>query len=161
MERGRDIDILQKAKMRQIPFSTPEGYFENMEERLREKILPNQPKGWWPSWAKTLKASLALAASFIIVAGLGWGVMKLTGQNQTTFASNTTELSEESFLLDSLLSRYGAIEVSQGYHNSLAEGYTEAPNILSEEEYDALEEYIALRTPSYPGLLAEELMTNR
>lgn len=161
MERNNEMDILQRAEMRKIPFDAPEGYFENLEERLREKTLQTKPSGKW-DWVKVLKASLALAASFLLVAGMGWGIMRLTSLRQNnTLAQN--ELTEEGYMmLDSLVNKFGAIEVVDIYHNSLAQDVPEEEdNVLSDDEYYALEEYITLMAPSYPGLIAEEITTNR
>lgn len=161
MERNNEMDILQRAEMRKIPFDAPDGYFENLEERLREKTLQTKPSGKW-DWVKVLKASLALAASFLLVAGMGWGIMRLTSlkQNNTLAQSELTE--EGNMMLDSLVNKFGAIEVVDIYHNSFAQDVPEEEDDdLSDDEYDALEEYITLMAPSYPGLIAEEITTNR
>lgn len=158
MERNNDIDILQRAEMKQIPFTTPDGYFDTVEERLRERTFQTQPDGKWGSFRRALRAGLTLAASFLLVAGMGWGIMKLTEIRQDRIAANQqTELTEEgNMMLDSLVSRFGAIEVADVYHNSIA-GYYPDVDEDSDEDYDALEEYITLMVPSYPGLLAEEI----
>ncbi|MBQ3382688.1 MAG: hypothetical protein IJG54_05095 [Bacteroidales bacterium] len=162
MERNNEKDILQKDGMRTLPFSTPEGYFDSVEERLRERTFQKEPSAKWDAWAKALKASLALAASFLLIAGMGWGIMKLTNlkQNQTAVLAEQTE--ETDMMMDSLVNRFGAIEVAGIYQNSLSEDYPEdAEDNLTNEEYDALEEYITTMAPSYPGLIAEEITSNR
>ena len=161
MERNNEMDILQRAELRKIPFDAPEGYFENLEERLREKTLQTKPSGKW-DWVKVLKASLALAASFLLVAGMGWGIMKLTSLHQNKALAQSELTEEGNMMLDSLVNKFGAIEVVDIYHNSLAQDVPEnEDDDLSDEEYDALEEYITLMAPSYPGLIAEEITSNR
>ena len=161
MERNNEKDILQKDGMKTLPFSTPEGYFDSVEERLRERTFQKEPSAKWDAWAKALKASLALAASFLLIAGMGWGIMKLTNlkQNQTAVLAEQTE--ETDMMLDSLVNRFGAIEVVDVYRNSISQDIQEENDALSAEEYDALEEYITTMAPSYPGLIAEEIASNR
>ncbi len=161
MERNNEKDILQKDGMRTLPFSTPDGYFDSVEERLRERTFQTRPSARWETWGKTLKAGLGLAASFLLIAGMGWGIMKLTNlkQNQTAVLAEQTE--ETDMMLDSLVNRFGAIEVVDVYRNSISQDIQEENDALSAEEYDALEEYITTMAPSYPGLIAEEIASNR
>ena len=164
MERNKDMDILQIGKMKKMPFDVPDGYFEEVEERLRERTFQTRPDGKWGSWRSVLKAGLALAASFLIVAGMGWGIMKITNLSQDKIAAKeqTGLTEEENMVLDSLVNRFGAIEVAGVYQNSLAGYYPEEEaDAAPGEEYEALEEYITLMAPSYPGLIAEELTNNR
>ena len=154
MEKNR-LDILEEERMKQIPFTTPDNYFESLEERIAEKVFPSEKKGWWPSLGKVLKPALGLAASFLIVAGLGWGVMRLTQTTRTDLAQNTDN-TEEGQMLDSLVKDFGAIEVNRLYAD-----YEDVSDDIQEFEdsdaEDAIEEYITLMAPSFPGLLAEEL----
>ena len=160
MERNNEKDILQKDGMRTIPFSVPEGYFDSVEERLRERTFQTKPSGWG-SWTKALKASLALAASFLLVAGMGWGIMKLTSIHQSKAIAQSSLTEEGNMMLDSLVNKFGAIEVVDIYSNSLAQDVEDDFDDLSDEEFDALEEYITTMAPSYPGLIAEEITSNR
>ena len=166
MDKKISNNILERAEMKKIPFSTPEGYFDSMESRLQEKVFGEKTKGGWLySMKKTLRPVLTLAASFIIVAVMGWGVMRLTNlnQNKNTIALNTQDdiAINDDLILDSLINRYGAIEVVQLYQNSQLGVYEAEAEGVSEEENAALEEYITLMAPSFPGLLAEELTQNR
>ena len=154
MEKNR-LDILEEERMKQIPFTTPENYFESLEERIAEKVFPSEKKGWWTSLSKVLKPAIGLAASFLIVAGLGWGVMRLTQTARGDLAQNI-ENTEEGQMLDSLVKDFGAIEVNRLY----ADYEDVSDNTQDDEdsdETDAIEEYITLMAPSFPGLLAEEL----
>ena len=154
MEKNR-LDILEEEGMKQIPFTTPENDFESLEDRIAEKVFPSEKKGWWTSLGKILKPAAGLAASFLIVAGLGWGVMRLTQTARGDLAQNA-ENTEEGQMLDSLVKDFGAIEVNRLYAD-----YEDVSDDLQDfedsDETDALEEYITLMAPSFPGLLAEEL----
>ena len=154
MEKNR-LDILEDERMKQVPFTTPENYFESLEDRIAEKVFPSEKKGWWTSLGKVLKPALTLAASFLLVAGLGWGVMRLT-QTASTDLAQSTDNTEEGQMLDSLVKDFGAIEV-----NRLFADYEDASDDIQDyddsDDADAIEEYITLMAPSFPGLLAEEL----
>ncbi|MBR4980388.1 MAG: hypothetical protein IKY05_02685, partial [Bacteroidales bacterium] len=82
-------DPLDENKLHQIPFSVPDGYFEEFEERLNATLSGQKQDGKWGALLRTMKASLALAASFLIIFGLGWGVMHLTKnvQNRAELAA--------------------------------------------------------------------------
>ena len=72
-------DILESARQAGQPFKVPEGYFESLEDRLMARISAEsapQPKarGVWT----VLKPALALAATFALIFGMGYGVLSLT-----------------------------------------------------------------------------------
>lgn len=74
-------DILERARQAGQPFKAPEGYFETFEDRLMARISveaqqPAQPKRQ-RIWI-ALKPALALAATFAIIFGMGYGVLSLT-----------------------------------------------------------------------------------
>ena len=159
MKDERLTDILETEEMRKIPFSVPEDYFDSLEDRLSESIFHKNKESWISSLKKTLKPVMTLAASFLIVAAMGWGVMRLTKLSQNKIALNSQEeTSEESAdLMDSLINRYGAIEIEEIYSNPPIDADNTGSDILSQEESEALEEYITVMAPSFPGLIAEEL----
>ncbi|MBQ6311487.1 MAG: hypothetical protein IJK74_08080 [Bacteroidales bacterium] len=154
MEKNR-LDILEDERMKQVPFTTPEKYFESLEDRIAEKVFPSEKKGWWTSLGKVLKPALTLAASFLIVAGLGWGVMRLTQTARTDLAQNIDN-TEEGQMLDSLVKDFGAIEVNRLFADYEDISY-DIQDYDDSDDADAIEEYITLMAPSFPGLLAEEL----
>ena len=72
-------DILESARQAGNPFRMPEGYFDTFEDRLMARISVEaapQPKAR-RVWA-VLKPALALAATFAIIFGMGYGVLSLT-----------------------------------------------------------------------------------
>lgn len=68
-------DILQQESLREMPFSVPQGYFASLEDNLRDKVLAPKPK---LNIVNVLKPAFALACSFLVIIGLGYGVIKLT-----------------------------------------------------------------------------------
>ena len=76
---NEQMDILESARQAGRPFKVPEGYFETMEDRLMARISAEsapQPKVR-RVWS-ILKPALALAATFAIIFGMGYGVLSLT-----------------------------------------------------------------------------------
>ena len=60
---------------KQNAFKTPEGYFEDMQDRLTARIAADAPSssGWWA----TLRPQLAFAAGFVALVAVGYGGMHL------------------------------------------------------------------------------------
>ncbi len=70
---------LEDPDLKRNPFSVPEGYFSQMEESVRQAISSEKETAEaLPKGTAMLKPALMLAAMFLIVAGLGLGVVKLT-----------------------------------------------------------------------------------
>ena len=73
-------DILGRRPSGDLPFKTPEGYFESLEDRVMARIAAEtqadtQKKR--PVWT-ILRPVLTLAAMFALVFGMGYGVLSLT-----------------------------------------------------------------------------------
>ena len=79
-------DILERARQAGQPFKTPEGYFTSFDDRLMARI--------------SAEAALALAATFALIFGMGYGVLSLThtldggkaDENASGYASVEEEL---------------------------------------------------------------------
>lgn len=69
-------DLLQNPKLKENPFDVPEGYFLALEDSVRAKI--HKPPAPFVSFAMKFKPALMLALTFVIIAGLGYGVASLT-----------------------------------------------------------------------------------
>ena len=145
-------DPLDENKLHQIPFSVPDGYFEEFEKRLNATLSGQKQDGKWGALLRTMKASLALAASFLIIFGLGWGVMHLTKnvQNRAELAASTAE----DAVIDSLMQEYGAIEIAKFYESD--EEIDERELYLDDDYLDAIGEYVESASASYNGVLAED-----
>ena len=59
---------------KQNPFEAPEGYFSSMEESLRSSVLGHKES----FFVKVFKTAISLAASFVFIFVIGFGVLKLT-----------------------------------------------------------------------------------
>lgn len=73
-------DILENLRQAGQPFKVPEGYFESFDDRLMARIAAEEsetPQEKRPVW-RILKPALALAATFAIIFGMGYGVLALT-----------------------------------------------------------------------------------
>lgn len=108
-------DILEKERLKENPFGTPQGYFESMRQEVMEKISASPvyvPEKEEPATFMTyFKPAFALAAVFAIVFGMGYGAMYMTGtvqdeetqlQAQQTLEENATfagtEISEDELI---------------------------------------------------------------
>ncbi|MBQ7017467.1 MAG: hypothetical protein IJN06_00485 [Bacteroidales bacterium] len=108
-------DILEKERLKENPFGTPQGYFESMRQEVMEKISATPvyvPEKEEPATFMTyFKPAFALAAVFAIVFGMGYGAMYITGtaqdeetqlQAQQTLEENATfagtEISEDELI---------------------------------------------------------------
>lgn len=71
-------NILDDKSLKENPFSMPEGYLSSLEESVLSKIhTPSQESKFMRIWNAS-KASVALAASFLILLGIGYGILSLT-----------------------------------------------------------------------------------
>ncbi len=75
-------DMLRGAACHDNPFRMPEGYFDGLEDRLMARIAVEaaetaQAPARRPVW-QILKPALALAATFALIFGMGYGVLSLT-----------------------------------------------------------------------------------
>ncbi len=69
-------NILEQASLKQAPFTVPEGYFLTVEDRVRERIA--KPERGTRLWT-VLKPGMAVAAMFLIIFGIGYATLSLTG----------------------------------------------------------------------------------
>ena len=78
-------DILGRSSLKENPFGVPQGYFENMQQEVMDKIAATSVADEDIAQAEPvtfftyLKPAISLAAVFAIIIGLGYGTMKLTG----------------------------------------------------------------------------------
>ena len=69
-------NILDQESLRKAPFTVPEGYFATVEDRVRERVA--KPAKASPLW-RVLKPGIAVAAMFLIIFGIGYATLSLTG----------------------------------------------------------------------------------
>ncbi len=80
-------DILDNHHLKEDPFIVPDNYFSSLEKSIGEKIAieKDSDKGIW----RLLKPAIGLAASFALMLGIGYGVMKITGSLEETETTRT------------------------------------------------------------------------
>ena len=96
--------LLDDSRLKVRPFGTPEGYFGTVEERLHRRLAAPQPKASLPG---TLKPALLLTCMFLVIGGIGFGTLKLTGtlNERDTLADNLERtLSEIDFTEEEMAS---------------------------------------------------------
>lgn len=71
-------EIQDNDSIRENPFRMPEGYLEEMENSVLEKISAQEKTYGRPSWKKVLRPAFYMAAMFGLIFGIGYGVMALT-----------------------------------------------------------------------------------
>lgn len=69
-------DILENPSLKQNPYSVPEGYFAELEDKVRAAVNPEYVEA--PKGLALFKPALVLAVMFAVVGGLGLGVAKIT-----------------------------------------------------------------------------------
>ncbi len=65
-----------KENMTNNPFTVPDGYFESLEDRVRERI--HRPAGPFASFVIKAKPAFMMALMFGAIAGLGWIASKIS-----------------------------------------------------------------------------------
>ena len=72
-------DLLSRRRDAEQPFRVPEGYFDALEDRVMARIATEKAPetGRRRVWT-VIKPALALAATFALIFGMGYGVLSLT-----------------------------------------------------------------------------------
>lgn len=150
-------DILTTPALKENPFSVPRGYFTELEDRLHAKIESPEKSGG--STFSTLRTSLAMAAMFALVFGLGYSVLYITGTHagsdpeQTVGASgNTNYIYKKNTLSDEELLQY------YGTYDTYSAETLETINVVTPQtDKDEIEQYlIDTNAPSIMILAALE-----
>ncbi len=72
-------DLLSRRSDAEQPFRVPEGYFDALEDRVMARIAMEEAPETGRSRVWTvIKPALALAATFALIFGMGYGVLSLT-----------------------------------------------------------------------------------
>jgi hypothetical protein len=96
-------DYLNRPASGENPFKLPEAYFEGLEDRLLARIAEEEKQQepvQRPVW-RILKPALALAATFALIFGMGYGVLALThtlDRGTGTTDTSAYALSEEELI---------------------------------------------------------------
>ena len=112
---------MSEDKIHNNPFTVPEGYFAELEDRLREVAL--SPKAQSVGWLAKVKPAMMLALMFGVIAGFGWIVSKITSLLYTDPMESEdpiTAMIEEGWLESSFIYAYSdEIDVDEALVNSL------------------------------------------
>jgi len=112
---------MSEDKIHNNPFTVPEGYFAELEDRLREVAL--SPEAQSVGWLAKVKPAMMLALMFGVIAGFGWIVSKITGLLYTDPMESEdpiTAMIEEGWLESSFIYAYSdEIDVDEALVNSL------------------------------------------
>lgn len=112
---NEDKNWLESEELRKQVFRTPEGYFESLEDRVMARIKAEEEEAVAPRrplW-RILKPTLALAATFAIIFGMGYGVLSLTHTLKRGAPVPATEYAtvEEEFIQPASLMNYYQMEI--------------------------------------------------
>lgn len=112
---------MSEDKIHNNPFTVPEGYFAELEDRLREVAL--SPEAQSVGWLAKVKPAVMLALMFGVIAGFGWIVSKITGLLYTDPVESDdpiTAMIEEGWIESSFIYAYSdEIDVEEALINSL------------------------------------------
>lgn len=112
---------MREDKIHNNPFTVPEGYFTELEDRLREVAL--SPEAQSVGWLAKVKPAMMLALMFGVIAGFGWIVSRITGLLYTDPMESEdpiTAMIEEGWLESSFIYAYSdEIDVDEALVNSL------------------------------------------
>ena len=155
-------DILGRSSLKENLFGVPQGYFENMQQEVMDKIAATSVADEDIAQAEPvtfltyLKPAISLAAVFGIVFGLGYGTMKLTDSYNNdipesvlseTSSETSTGLSEDEIIsildisIDDLLTAQREEEIEQiQINNEEIEEYL-IENRISSIQIAMLEQY--------------------
>lgn len=72
-------DILERASLRENPYSLPQGYFAMVEDSVQKRIHNQESAEPQNRLVEMLKPCIMLAVTFGVIFGLGYGAMYITG----------------------------------------------------------------------------------
>ncbi len=117
---------------KRFPYKVPDGYFSAMEDELARKIKAGDEFQRNSLLAK-LKPAIALAATFALIFGLGFGVMNLTkGLGRAGYAPELA--SEMDSIVRQEVEEASLIETLEHFYGQRQQEDTLAINIGLEEE---------------------------
>lgn len=69
---------IEDKKLKEIPYTAPEGYFESLPDRIESRINGSGTESGG-AWNRFIKPAFAMAASFGLIMMLGYGIIALSG----------------------------------------------------------------------------------
>jgi hypothetical protein len=81
MDKNHEIESLPDGLKKELPFSVPEGYFENFAARIHDRLETERKPGFFGKTYRIIKPHLAIAATFAAFLVLGYAIIKLSQNN--------------------------------------------------------------------------------
>ena len=135
---------MNSPELKGNPFTVPEGYFSELEDRLRDRISSPEPQT--VGWLQKVKPAIMLTMMFGIIAGFGWAVSRITGLLYTDPIESEdpiTAMIEEGWLESSFIYAYSdEIDVEEALSNSLEYTVTMDEELSEDIEASLTEEDI-------------------
>ena len=151
---NREKIDMSNPDLRRNPFKAPEGYFGSLNDRIRERITEEEsassakPKGVYFYF----RSAFNMAASLLLLFGLGYGIMSVTSFFDKGHESDTDKIvyieegllrsSFVDFMYDDIDYRQEDIQFDSETFADLNENITLLLKNLSEE--DLIDYYLAL-----------------
>ncbi len=104
----KEQDILDDERLRQNPFSVPDGYVPELEEKVHRRIFAEEPLTPLAVFLARAKAPALLALTFCIIFAMGYGVLSLTGtaESQAVPSSGFADLMEQGYIHSDFIEDY-------------------------------------------------------
>ena len=132
----------EKNNMTKNPFTVPDGYFESLEDRVRERI--HKPAGPFSTFVVKAKPAFMLARMFGAIAGFGWIASKVTPllyEDPAETDDPIMAMIERGYLESSFIyAYYDEIDVEKAFTYSLENTVTIEGDIEEELEATLTEE---------------------
>lgn len=114
-------DILEDAGLKRNPFEVPEGYFDTLEDKVRNRIQSQQTRE--NVWIAKLKPAFVMGIMFLVIAGFGLLASKITAKMYPDVPAqeNTIYALIDEGWLDSgfIYNLYDEIDIQEALTNSL------------------------------------------
>lgn len=149
-------DILNDPRLKENPFSLPEGYLSSLENSVHEKIFQPETVSPLMTFLYQAKSALVLACSFAIIFGLGYGVFAFTSTLPNRFeASQSNDLAvliENGYINSSFIDDlYDEIDFQKGsvkVENEIVLDEEASETIQEKISEKDLMEYLGIEVPS-------------
>ncbi len=145
-------DILDNKDLKKNPFTLPQGYFTQMEDNVREKIHSEHAIERGGSLISQLRTYTAMLAMFLLLFGVGYGVISTTGVSNVKYngLSGIISIPQEDTLSDEeLLIIFGQTDIY-----STAESISTVETTVAPIKKDKIEEFLIDNNISYISILA-------
>ncbi len=148
--------FLEKIKEKNFPFHVGEDYFLSLEDRIRERLEVKEPERKVIIF-RSLKAYMGLAASFLLIFGIGFGVLKLTTniEGEKNLADNIELLENHHDEYIDSIDNFFAVNDIMVSEEELS--FVEKEIVIENENDEDFDEYIRQVPTLFTHLIAEEL----